>query len=650
MEGGEKGRVRERQKQEFMGKKLKRGVLVGKRGGPCTPSPTWRLGFSQNDATSSIDKDLDCSTSVSARKLGANLWEIQSHLPVANMNRGGGRLRHHHHKDKGFELPTHLVDPPHSPPDQPESASSLRRHVAASLMQHHRSVERNGRALQPVSPASYSSSMEVAHYNPAVTPTSSLDFKGRIGESSYNLKTSTELLKVLNRIWSLEEQHASTISLVKALKMELDHSRARIKELLQEKQTERQEMDDLMKQVAEDKLIRKTKEQDRIKAAVQSVRDELEDERKLRKRSETLHRKLARELSEVKSSFSNALRELEREKKARILLEDLCDEFAKGIREYEQEVRSLKHKPEKDRVARENSDRLVLHISEAWLDERMQMKLAEARCDVAEKNTIVDKLSFEIETFLRAKQSVTSRRDDYSSPSEQKESRYCPQNAEDEEDSSDNDSHCFELNKGSGAKQSNGSCKKHVGNSAEGHAEDTVKSYPTKKKSGSQEITKGRKPSGLRTQFEEYMARTMSCNGNKTQLVDSEQGEMGGDDSVEINNSQKFEPNEATQESMPEKKNKRAGARGVNLNHVLDNLIRNHSSHWKEDAGNQSVPMGHASPIQQWMSKLTSPDLEISESSSKWPRGSRENSLKAKLLEARLEGQHFRAKASKGSF
>lgn len=118
MEGGEKGRARERQKQEFMGKKLKRGVLVGKRAGPCTPSPTWRLGFSQNDATSSIDKDLDCSTSVSARKLGANLWDIQSHLPVADMNRAGGRLRHHHHKDKGFELPTHFVDPPHSPPDQ----------------------------------------------------------------------------------------------------------------------------------------------------------------------------------------------------------------------------------------------------------------------------------------------------------------------------------------------------------------------------------------------------------------------------------------------------------------------------------------------------------------------------------------------------
>ncbi|XP_059596922.1 mitogen-activated protein kinase kinase kinase 1b-like [Vitis vinifera] len=54
-----------------------------------------------------------------------------------------------------------------------------------------------------------------------------------------------------------------------------------------------------MKQV-EDKLLRKSsKEQDRVNSAVQSMRDELENERKLRKHSESLHRKLARELSEV---------------------------------------------------------------------------------------------------------------------------------------------------------------------------------------------------------------------------------------------------------------------------------------------------------------------------------------------------------------
>ena len=49
---------------------------------------------------------------------------------------------------------------------QPEKASSLRRHVVASLMQHHRSVQRNSRAIQPVLPASYESSMEVRIIQP----------------------------------------------------------------------------------------------------------------------------------------------------------------------------------------------------------------------------------------------------------------------------------------------------------------------------------------------------------------------------------------------------------------------------------------------------------------------------------------------------
>ena len=72
------------------------------------------------------------------------------------------------------------------------------------------------------------------------------------------------------------------------------------------------------------------------------MRDELENERKLRKHLESLHRKLARELSKIKSSFSNAMKELENERKSRELLEDLCDEFAKEIRDYQQEVHALK--------------------------------------------------------------------------------------------------------------------------------------------------------------------------------------------------------------------------------------------------------------------------------------------------------------------
>lgn len=45
---------------------------------------------------------------------------------------------------------------------QPENVSSLRRHVAASLVKNYKLNERKIRAVKPASPASYSNSMEVS--------------------------------------------------------------------------------------------------------------------------------------------------------------------------------------------------------------------------------------------------------------------------------------------------------------------------------------------------------------------------------------------------------------------------------------------------------------------------------------------------------
>ncbi|PPR96961.1 hypothetical protein GOBAR_AA23693 [Gossypium barbadense] len=530
------------------------------------------------------------------------------------MHRGGvnntnGRYHQRHHrnsllKNKAIDFSQYLDDPcPSSDPDQPESASGLRRHIAQTLMKHHRSFEKNNQALQPVSPSSYGSSMEVAPYNPAVTPSSSLDFRGRIGESHYNLKTSTELLKVLNRIWSLEEQHVSNISLIKALKMELDHARARIKELLRDQQAGRHEIDDLMKQIAEDKLVRKSKEQDRVHAAVQSVRGELEDERKLRNRSENLHRKLARELSEAKASLSNALKDLERERKSRKLLEDLCDEFARGIKSYEQEVHTLRQKSDEEWTGVADHDHLILHISESWLDERMQMKLEEAQSGFAEQNPAIDRLGFEIETFLQAKQIGTSvsKHTDYLSQKDRRKSlESVPLNEAvtvgkdvlDEEDSASSDSNCFELNEPSSV-----DLKSH---------EDEAQTHYSEKKVSSDEKIKSRRPSSL-------------------------QG----------------------------RKNKLDEIRGISSNYVMDNLIRNHIAltegrniNVENNSGeaSSSYPLlkNQPSPVRQWMTKFTPPDLDVPESSTKLPPAMKDNTLKAKLLEARSKGQRSRLKIFKG--
>lgn len=655
------------EKQENLGEKLrKEALVVGKRGGHTTPVlPSWRLLQFSANTTDVAGGDGGFNYSliknfppVSARKLAATLWELEHYnFPVSKMHQGVGgansRLRRHRHQQQ--------QDPSPSSPDQPESASSLRRHVAASLMQHHRSIQRNGRAIQPVLPASYESSMEVTPYNPAVTPTSSVDLNGGVGETSHSLKTSTELLKVLNRIWSLEEQHASNISLVKALKKELDHTRGKIKELVRDQQAERREMDVLMKQIAEDKLDRKSKEQDRVNAAIQSVRDELEDERKLRRRSESLHRKLAKDLYEVKSSLSNALKDLDRERKSRKLLEDLCDEFALGIREYEQEVHGLKQKSEKNWVDRADRDRSILHISESWLDERIQMK-QESQSGIGEKRSIVDKFTAEIEAYLQSKHNSNRKIDQDVAPKDRSLRRSslesiplnvavsAPQDDGDDDDSTGSDSHCFELDK-----PSTGNLKPE--NFEADLIDPNLDALHAKEKLESQDRNKGRHPSNLQVKFEEQMARAISGNGIKSQADDKEPGETEDAFPVEANTSKKYDIHEATEGII--EKNSQAGGHHESSSNYIDNLVKSHyllseNGNVEPDdrlaSGDSTAWRTRASPVRQWTSKLPPQELEISESSSKLRSDSKENTLKEKLLEARTRGQRSRSRLKGSNF
>nr|GMD64935.1 uncharacterized protein At5g41620-like isoform X1 [Ipomoea batatas] len=552
--------------------KLRRnGIKRGKRGGNCTPSPTWKYGLAQTDGSLVQDYTFPSnSTSLSVRKLGANLWEVQPHLRL-KMN-----------KDKGFQLPTHLPQPLDPPSEQP--AGDLRGHVAALRKQHNsQSVAENDDAILCESPASCSSSMEMAPYRPAVLP-AKMDMKGRSGKSSYSLKTSTELLKVLNRIWSLEEQHASHILLVKALKRELDLSKMRIKELQQEKKINRQE---LMNRVAEDR---------EIEEAVKALRDELEDERKLRKHSENLQRKLGRELSEVKSSFSSALRELERERKARAMLEDLCDEFAKEVKEYEKEVRALKCKPRRDQILGEHNDKLILHISEAWLDERMHMKAVHDNSD--DKKRISGRLGFEIEEFLRAKQSAGNCRADGSAP----------RNENVEGESFD------------GANQ-NGKCTSRI-------------------------------------QLEEITEPSPMIKRSQSQSEEKTHEEIPSKDLNEVKDAKDLENTKSMQVRSQKRKSKQLHIRGSLLNSLIRNqLSRGRKQHEAEEKRAEQRPFdpstftGPDSPVEKWTSEKTAPEPAVPpEASAKLQQGAKENTLKAKLLEARLESQqHHHFRASEGS-
>ncbi|KAL2345871.1 hypothetical protein Fmac_007156 [Flemingia macrophylla] len=595
----------ERRGKGLMMEKLKGGVVGAKIGGPSTPPPTWRLEFpsQQNENNKKQVQEFlnfPASRTLSARSLCAKLWQIQQ-----------------------------LAEP--SPSHRPASATGLRRHVQ-TFVRHHKSPNKiNDRSKQPVSPP-----MQVAPYNNHQNHKISLDLKGSVTELSRKTKTSRELLKVLNRIWCLEEQHASNLSVVKALKMELDHSRAQVKDLQQEKQLKNYELENLTKQITEEKLVRKNKEHDKIEAAVQSVLQEIQDERRLRKHTESLHRRLARELSEVNSSFSGSLRDLEKEGKARILLENLCDAFAKGIRDYEYEVRSLEHNnAEKGQVKGDSLDRLLRHLSEAWLDERKQMKLVQAGIDLPRiDSSIVDKLSVDIETFLHAKRCVNLRRYRNSSTKEVypclrsldsfplKEATSAPPNMAEEDSTGTN---IFEQkrpsHKGLGS-------KKNSNNTAGVHNEKKGRQNSMRKQVQSKE------------ECCELQAN-MICDEKESWFVERKSSEVGGDSTTLFNT-----PGSSTVCEGPLESNT-LWTKRMNSGNKLDNIVRNNSLSSEgndkvypvEDSCVHSAFAGNGSPVKECKPTLIVPDFDESEPL-------KDNTLMAKLLEARLGRQKSRSRAT----
>jgi chromosome segregation ATPase len=224
----------------------------------------------------------------------------------------------------------------------------------------------------------------------------------RLKEVSNGLNTSKELLKVLNHVWGLQEQTSSGISVLSALRIELDRARNQVDQLIREQRSNRNEIEYLMKHFAEEKAAWKMKERDRILGAIACIAEELEVEKKLRRQTERLNKKLGKELADTKASLSKAMKEVKREKRAREILEQICDELARGIGEDRAQVEELKRESAKVREEVEK-EREMLQLADVLREERVQMKLSEAKYQFEEKNAAVEKLRNELEVYLKTK-------------------------------------------------------------------------------------------------------------------------------------------------------------------------------------------------------------------------------------------------------
>jgi hypothetical protein len=488
--------------------------------------------------------------------------------------------------------------------------------------------------------------------NQSITPARSLDIKSRFRVTGSSLKTSTELLKVLNRIWSLEEQHTASLSVVNGLRLELQQAQTHIQELMQERRWYHNEVSSLMNQLSENKVIKKNKEHGKIEATVHSLQCELADERRLRKHSEDLHKKLGKEISEIKSAFLKAVKNLEKEKQANHLLEELSDQFAMGIRNYEDEVRLVK--PRQVTNYELNFDKSVLHIAEAWLDERLQMHNIDVREDLAQKATITEGLSSEIQVFLLSKRSGSSKHNEkYINGNttlrrQSLESVHlngatsAPQLAEDDDDDSvSSDLHCFELHMHGNGIQS----YDHIGPH---RCCRTGMDVPKRRSEDIHGITsEGSHLSCVPIYSHKDSARSCSSNSQHATKM------LGIDSHCNAGVTIAEEQNGITSTHISRRYQNDSSKNNPEAPHVTC-LGQESFDHYSRTSlfcdGTTSGDLGNrSSPTQQLTYQSTSLDPEISEFSPELPVGLVGNTLKEKFLQATLEGRHDRLKASGGS-
>ncbi|XP_066318322.1 uncharacterized protein At5g41620-like isoform X2 [Miscanthus floridulus] len=605
-----------------------------RRAGPATPTPSWKMEDEEGvrEGPSAPAAARRSSASASARQLGASLWEIHDVAREVHRSRrrGGRGVAAGREHGGGGEL------------DQ--SSGGIGRHLADSSMKHHKLNQERSHRIQPFSPASYTSSVGDSNVNQTRSPTRSLGIMGRSMGEGYSLKTSTELLKVLNRIWSLEEQHTANLSVVNGLKLELQQAQTHVQELMQERRRYRHEVSSLMRQLSENKLVRKNKDHVKVDAALHSLHGELEDEKRLRRHSEDLHRKLGMELSEIKSAFLKSVKDLEKEKKGNRLLEDLCDQFAMGIRNYEEELRVVKQRNVKSYEL--NFDNSVLHISEVWLDERMQMQNTDINGELAHKTTITERLSSEIQAFLLSKKAGSSMNNEKHMNDSTRLRRQslesvhlngatsAPQFAEDDDDSIASDLNCFELN-----------MHGHMGSRRSGTGAMDVHKRRSEHPHGI--AAEGSRMSSVPVYSQKGIARPSSSKLQHASKIP----EINSQSNARITSAE--EQNGSTGNQIIRGSNNGSTKNNPDVHHVAF-LGQESFDHFSRTSlfceGTTSGDLGNVgSPTRQLKYQSTSLDPEITECSPEQPVGVMENTLKAKLLQARLEGRHARLKASGGS-
>ncbi|KAK1360799.1 Actin cytoskeleton-regulatory complex pan-like protein [Heracleum sosnowskyi] len=373
------------------GLRLKRdGVPSGKRSRPDTPLLSWKLHDKVKDTPKVYDSLHDDKSVteigrkmrrekpvlISARKLAAGLWRLQ--LPEVPGTAAGDVSNH----QLGFQAIS-------------EHAAYVSHHSNSPYVSHLKDLTRTPHYAPKIGfPLKVEHSLN--NSNPAMEGVTKWD------PMSY--QASDEVQRIYSHSKPIYEQ-VGAVSMVSALELELKQARGRIHELETERRSSKKKIEQFLKKLSEERALWRTREHEKIRAIIDDIKGDLNRERKNRLRTEMVNSKLVNELAEAKLLAKRFMQNFEKERKARELIEEVCDELAKEIGEDKAEVEALKKESLNLRDEVED-ERKMLQMAEVWREERVQMKLVDAKVTLEEKFSQMNKLISDLETFLNLKGSI----------------------------------------------------------------------------------------------------------------------------------------------------------------------------------------------------------------------------------------------------
>lgn len=311
----------------------------------------------------------------SARKLAAGLWQLRF---VEVSGDGGAVIGDEPFRSSKSKLAYRNVNY-QNPKDKFKVTKDQKRKPVTILR------SRNGQ-LEAFTPFIKSSKEGKTKWSPSLNEAS-------------NESTIVHRRKLLEKRKLTDDQHDSIVTV---LLEELLRAQRSINKLKAERNSSKKKVEQFLQNLEDEKVLWKCKEHKKIEKMLDELKDKLTRERRSRERMELLNTKLLHELDVANKSIAQCMKNYEKEKRERKLTEEVCHELAKQIGEDKTKIEKLMR--DSIKIYKEvEEEREMMQMTEQWREERVQMKLDDAKNVLEEKyNQMVELIAY-LQMFLRSR-------------------------------------------------------------------------------------------------------------------------------------------------------------------------------------------------------------------------------------------------------